>query len=148
MRSLIRTLAKRHTVLLSTHILSEVQAVCRRVLILNRARLVADAEVDALTALVEDKTRYRVSVVGAQKDVEQVLHSAQGVSAVTATGERDGEALVYMLEGAANTDCRKSIFYACAKAGFAMVGLTSVGADLESVFMQLTADQAQKGEKR
>ena len=151
-RSLIRTLAKRHTVLLSTHILSEVQAVCRRVLILNRAKLVADAEVDALTALVEDKTRYRVSVIGAQKDVEKALYSAQGVSSVTATAERDGEALVYMLEGSQGTDCRKSVFYACAKAGFPMVGLASVGADLESVFMALTADQTKdetkKGERR
>lgn len=148
-RSLIRTLATRHTVLLSTHILSEVQAVCKRVLILNRARLVADAEVDRLTALVEDKTKYRVSVIGAQRDVEKILHSAQGVTSVTYTAERDGEALVYLVEGAEKSDCRKGIFYACAKAGAPLVGLSCVGADLESVFMQLTAEgkanEKQKG---
>ena len=151
-RSLIRTLAKRHTVLLSTHILSEVQAVCRRVLILNRSKLIADAEVDALTALVEDKTRYRAAIIGAQKEVEQALYSAQGVSSVTATGDRDGEATVYMIESTSNTDCRKSIFYACAKAGYPMIGLSAVGADLETVFMQLTAEktknETKKGEKR
>lgn len=148
-RSLIRTLAQRHTVVLSTHILSEVQAVCSRVIIMDRGRVVADEAIDSLSRLVEDSVAYRATVVGTPKDVERMLAAVDGIRTVTPTGERDADGWVYLLEGKSGADFRKSLFYAAAKEGKPLLSLAPVGGDLESVFLRLTEEKLsqRKGEK-
>ncbi|MBP5209467.1 MAG: ABC transporter ATP-binding protein [Clostridia bacterium] len=136
-RQLIRTLARRHTVLLSTHILGEVTAVCGRVLIINRGKVIADRPTDALDRLVEDSLRYRYAVVGPEKDVTALLSAVPEVARVTPTGESDGEASVYVVSGRGGVDCRKAVYYACAKAGRPILSAAPLGGDLESVFVQL-----------
>ena len=146
-RNLIRTLAKRHTVLLSTHILAEVKAVCQRVLIIHQGKLIADEETDRLSRMVEDSTHYRYSIIGPQKEVVRLLSSVPGVSDVTVTGERDGEAGVYLVSGASGADCRKAIYYACQKDARPILSAGAVGADLETVFIELV-DRAESKTKK
>lgn len=146
-RNLIRTLAKRHTVLLSTHILAEVKAVCQRVLIIHQGKLIADEETDRLSRMVEDSTHYRYSIIGPQKEVVRLLSSVPGVSDVTVTGERDGEAGVYLVSGASGADCRKAIYYACQKEARPILSAGAVGADLETVFIELV-DRAESKTKK
>ena len=136
-RALIRTLSRRHTVLLSTHILAEVQAVCNRVLIINRGKLIADEQTDTLTRMIEDGICYRYGIVGPQKDVLPLLRRVPGVKEAAFTGEYDGEAGIFRLTFAPGADCRKAVYYACAKAGFPILSAVSGGGDLESVFIRL-----------
>jgi len=136
-RNLIRTLGKRHTVILSTHILAEVQAVCERVIIINKGKIIADERTDELTKTIEDGYRYEVKIIAPSAQVLPALKKISGVRSVDATGARDGEAAVYEVETLGTSDVRRSIFNVCAQNGWPMIGLTPVGTDLESIFIRL-----------
>ena len=136
-RNLLRTLAKKHTVILSTHILAEVQAVCERIIIINKGKIIADERTEALTRTIEDGYHYQFKIVGPTKEVRTSIERINGVKSVTETGERDSEAYVYLVESERGIDVRKAIFTLCAKMNWAILGLMPVGTDLESIFIRL-----------
>lgn len=136
-RNLIRTLAKKHTVILSTHILAEVQAVCERVIIINKGKIIANERTEELTKTIEDGFHYRVKICGPQKEVESALEKVRGVKLVTATGERDADSYAYLIESEKGIDARKPIFSLCAQKNWAIIGMMPVGTDLESIFIRL-----------
>ena len=136
-RNLIRTLAKKHTVILSTHILAEVQAVCERVIIINKGKIIADAKTEDLTKTIEDGYRYRVNICGPQKEVESALEKVRGIKSVTATSERDADSYAYLIESDRGIDARKSIFSLCAQKNWPIICMMPVGTDLESIFIRL-----------
>ena len=68
-RNLIRNLGQNHTVILSTHILSEVQAVCDRIVIINEGKIIADEKTENITRVVEENRKYNVKVCGPQREV-------------------------------------------------------------------------------
>ena len=136
-RNLIRTLAKKHTVILSTHILAEVQAVCERVIIINKGKIIADAKTEDLTKTIEDGYHYRVKICGPQKEIEMALEKIRGVKSVTSTGERDADSYAYLVESEKGIDARKSIFALCAQKNWPIIGMMPVGTDLESIFIRL-----------
>jgi ABC-2 type transport system ATP-binding protein len=136
-RNLLRALAKKHTVILSTHILAEVQAVCERVIIINKGKIIADERTEALTKTIEDGFHYRVKICGPQKEVETALNTLRGVKSVTPTGERDADSYAYLIESDRGVDARKPIFTLCAQKGWPMIGMMPVGTDLESIFIRL-----------
>ena len=136
-RNLIRTLGKRHTVILSTHILAEVQAVCERVIIINKGEIIADAKTDEITKTIEDGYRYEVKICGPQRDVLPAVKKISGVVSVEATGARDMDSMTYVIDTAPGADVRKPLFALCATNNWPMIGLYPVGTDLESVFIKL-----------
>ncbi len=136
-RNLIRTLAKKHTVILSTHILAEVQAVCERVIIINKGKIIANEKTDELTKTIEDGYHYRIKICGPQKEVKGSLEAIRGVKRVSETGERDMDSYAYLVESDRGIDVRKSVFSLCAQKGWAIIGMTPVGTDLESIFIRL-----------
>ena len=136
-RNLIRTLGKKHTVILSTHILGEVQAVCERVIIINKGKIIADEKTEDLTRTIEDGYRYEIKICGPQKDVLSSMQKINGVKAAVATGERDADSYAYVVESERGVDVRKPIFSVCAQKGWAILGLAPVGTDLESIFIRL-----------
>ncbi len=152
-RNLIRTLGRRHTVILSTHILAEVQSVCERVIIINRGRIIADERTEDISRTIESGYMMQLKVVGPREQVESALSKLHGVKKASATGERDGDATVYKLESEPKLDVRKSVFNLCAQNGWPIVGMMPIGTDLESVFIRLVdvADgvhTSKKGTKR
>ena len=136
-RNLIRTLGKRPTVILSTHILAEVQAVCERIIIINKGKIIADERTDNLTKTIEDGYRYQVKICGPQKDVKVALEKVQGVKAVEATNERDGDSFAFRIESERGIDVRKSVFNLCARMSWPIIGMMPIGTDLESIFIRL-----------
>ena len=136
-RNLIRTLGKRHTVILSTHILAEVQAVCERVIIINKGKIIADERTDNIVKTIEGGYSLSVKIAGPEREVEQALTRVSGVRKVRATGERDSDAYTFILESDKGTDVRRSLFALCASKNWAIYGLNPVGTDLESVFIKL-----------
>ena len=148
-RNLIRTLGKNHTVILSTHILSEVQSVCNRILVINNGKIVADEKTENLNRAISENSRYKVKISGPQKDVAQAIRNVPGVVTVDSLNERDADAFVYIIESAPNTDIRKRLFRVLAEKSWPMLGLEAVGQDLEDIFIKLTADKTpgkKKGE--
>ena len=136
-RNLIRTLGKRHTVILSTHILAEVQAVCERIIIINKGKIIADERTENLTKTIEDGYRYQVKICGPQKEVKTALEKISGVKMIEATNERDGDAFAFRIESERGIDVRKSVFNLCAKMSWPIIGMMPIGTDLESIFIRL-----------
>ena len=136
-RSLIRTLGRDHTVFLSTHILSEVQSVCDRIIIINHGKIIADKpREDFATAISESRT-YLVKICGPQREVSLLLRSRAGVSRVERFPERDGDAYGYLGESEPGVDIRKGLFFALAQNNWPLVGIEPVGEDLEDIFIRL-----------
>ncbi len=136
-RNLIRNLGKSHTVILSTHILSEVQSVCDRILIINEGKLIADEETHNLVRVVEENRRYKAQICGPRREVESSLRTVDGVVRADATGEKDGDAFTFILEAAKGVDLRKPLFYMLAKNNWPLVGMEPLGMDLEDVFVKI-----------
>ena len=136
-RNLIRTLGKRHTVILSTHILAEVQSVCERVLIINKGKLIADERTEDIVKTIEDGYGLSVKIAGPEREVEQALARISGVKKVKSTGERDSDAYTFVIESDKGVDVRRSLFALCSTKNWAIYGLQPVGTDLESVFIRL-----------
>lgn len=150
-RSLIRALGANHTVLLSTHILSEVQAVCDRIVIINKGKIIADEERDSIAAAAADSRAFTAKICGPSREVISMLRSRPGIKRVERQNERDGDAYSYIIESESGIDIRKSLFFALAQNNWPLVGLEPVGEDLEAVFIKLV-DRAENkksgGEKK
>ena len=136
-RSLIRNLGRTHTVILSTHIMQEVQAVCDRIIVINDGKIIADEKTASFNNAVNQNTRYRVKIAGPQRDVLKLLRSMVGIVSCEVYGEREGDAFSYDIESAQNIDIRKNLFRALADKGWPMLGMESIGMELEDIFLRL-----------
>ena len=134
-RNLIRTLGKNHTVILSTHILGEVQAVCDRIIIINKGNIVADEKTENITRVVENNRRFNAKICGPQKEILSVLKAMPGIVYAEALAEKDGDAYTYMIESEFGTDIRKKLFYTLSNKGWALIGLEALGLSLEDIFI-------------
>ncbi len=141
-RSLIRTLGKDHTVILSTHILQEVQAVCDRIIIINKGKLVADEQTENITRAVQNNRRFNVKICGPTREVLAVLKGISGVIYAEQLAERDGDAYTYMVESEVGVDIRKSLFFTMAAKGHAIIGLEALGMSLEDIFITIVDNTA------
>ena len=137
-RNLLRALAKKHTVILSTHILAEVQAVCERVIIINKGKIIADELTENLTRAIEDNYRYQAKICGPQKEVKLAIEKLSSVKSVEMTGEREADAYTFRIECEnATVEMRKALFNTCAENGWPIIALSPTGTDLESIFIRL-----------
>ena len=142
-RALIRDLARAHTVILSSHILAEVQAVCDRILIIHHGRMVASGTPEELE---RDLAGDRFLQVTLQTGAERGLALLRGIPgagpAELLPGAAEGES-TFRLESAGG-DLREAVFRACVREDVPLLGLHAGGMTLEDVFLQLTADDAQE----
>ena len=134
-RNLIRTLGRDHTVILSTHILQEVQAVCDRIIIINKGRVVADELTENINRIAANCNRYQAKICGPQREVLSMLRDRTDIAYAEALAARDGEAYVYHIESAKGVDIRKSLFYALASKSWPLIGLETLGMNLEDIFI-------------
>ena len=135
-RELIGSLGKTHTVILSTHILPEVNAVCDRVIIINKGQIVANAKTNELEA-VTGVRKMKVKVCGPRNEVLSSLRAINGVTATDILPERDGDSTSFLVEADTNADIRKPIFNTIANHGWQMIGLEAFSASLEDVFIAI-----------
>lgn len=136
-RNLIRNLGKTHTVILSTHILSEVQSVCDRIIIINEGKIIADEKTESITQAVEDNRRYSVKICGPVREVQNVLSHLPGVISSEQTGERELDSYTYVIESEKGVDIRKPLFYAMSEHNWPVIGLEAIGMNLEEVFIKI-----------
>ena len=136
-RNLLRSLAKKHTVILSTHILAEVQAVCERVVIINKGKIIANEKTTELTRTIEDGYQYQFKICGPEKEIANAIAKINGVKNAIATGEREADSYSFVVESERGIDVRKPVFNLCARMGWAILGLSPVGTDLETIFIRL-----------
>jgi len=150
-RNLLRNLGRDHTVILSTHILQEVQAVCDRIIIINKGRIVADEQTEDITRAVESNRRFQIKVCGPQKEVLSMLRSKAGVLRADSVGTRDGDAYTFNIECEKGVDIRKSLFYSLAEKNWPLVGMEALGMSLEDIFVAIVdqvSDRSARQEKK
>ena len=144
-RTLIRDLAREHTVILSSHILSEIQAVCDHVLIIHHGKKVAEGAIRDLERSLAGPVCLDVVVKGDAQAARSALAGLPGVSGVTPIPTPgDGEAGL-RLEQKEGADLRQAVFQACVQAGLPLLELRPDAVTLEDVFLKLTADDAPEG---
>lgn len=139
-RELIRSLGKKHTVILSSHILSEISAVCDDVLILSHGRLVACDTTENLGKLMEDRNTLHLTVKGEEEDIRRVLSSVDGVERVDIVESQEKGCLDVVVQSDSKVDVREVIFYGLAAVQCPIYAMDQVKKSLEDVFIELTAD--------
>ncbi|MBE6672247.1 MAG: ATP-binding cassette domain-containing protein [Ruminococcaceae bacterium] len=147
-RSLIRELGRHHTVILSTHILPEVQAVCDRIVIINRGRIVANEKTTEISRAVQGAGKMSVKICGPEKDVYSALRAIPGVQSVTVLGAQDADSITYYVESERGLDIRKVLFRTVAQKGWTMIGMEAMGVNLEDIFLSVVEDPADATAKK
>ncbi|MCL2488724.1 MAG: ABC transporter ATP-binding protein [Oscillospiraceae bacterium] len=148
-RTLIKRLGKKHTVILSSHILPEVEAVCDRLVVIHRGRIAADAPAAELTRLHSTDRRLLVRVAGPDTEVNKLLRGIGGVVGVAALGAKEPGVYEYAVEQRERTDIRRDVFSRLAEKKWPLLGLRSMEMSLEEVFIKLTNEQvADTGRKK
>jgi ABC-2 type transport system ATP-binding protein len=136
-RQLIRQLGGEHTIILSTHILSEVEQICSRVLIINRGKIVAEDTPARLIARLEGGERVRLQTVQAPIDAADTLQSLPEVSKISVVTSN-----IFDIECARESDCRPALAQLVVEQGWGLVELRAIDASLEDIFLELTAEQS------
>lgn len=144
-RNLIRSLGKKHTVILSTHILPEVQAICDRVIIINGGKIIANEKTADLNRVVGQSAKIRIKVAGPNREVLNMLRDLHGILRAESDGVREGDTYSYLLETNPAIDVRKIIFNALAKHSWPMMGMENVEAELEDIFVKLIQNTEGEG---
>ncbi len=135
-RELIRELGQKRTLLISTHILPEVEQLCDRVVIIDRGRLVAEGTPQELREQSQGNTRLRVTVKAAPPDAAATFGQIPGVESVAAQAGSDDQQL--LIDCGQCSDLREAVFRAAVERGWVLLELTEEKASLEDVFVRLT----------
>lgn len=136
-RSLIHDLGKTHTVILSSHILSEVQTVCDRVLIIAHGKLVAQGTPEELAGKLAAKGTISATAQGERDAVLAAAATVPGLTDLRVTAEKGGE-VSFTAVSESGADLRGALSLALAKAGCPVLNLSAESMSLEDVFLQLT----------
>jgi len=135
-RNMIREIGRERTVLLSTHILSEAQQICNRVLIINKGRIVAEDSPAQLQSRLTGAQRISIQVGGRADGLEATLSQVPGVNLVS--GGAGGN---FELEIVPGEDIRPQVARAIVSSGYDLLEMRPVGLSLEDIFLQLTRDE-------
>ena len=136
-RNLIHKLGQTRTVILSSHVLSEIQSICERVIIVNEGHLVADALTEDLARSAAANSRYAVRIAAPQDQVVPVLSAIPGMLKVELQGSMEPGTVDVMIEADKDVDIRRALFEECAKRGWYILVITPVGVSLEDIFLKL-----------
>ncbi len=140
-RNLVRELGREHTIIISSHILPEVQAVCSRVLIINRGKIVASDTPENLSRGLTGDNRLTLRVAGAEAAALAVARGVPNVTAVHSTGSREPGTVDIVVEANRDQDVRREVFQAFAKGNLPLLLMKSMDLSLEEIFLNLTTEE-------
>jgi ABC-2 type transport system ATP-binding protein len=143
-RSLIKNLAGQHTIILSTHILPEVEMTCDRVVIINKGRIAAVDTTQNLTTQLKGGERVRIQVKGAAEGLRDSVSSIKGVKSVEVLSSAD-DLVTAEIESESGADLRAQIASRVVTKGFDLLEMRAINLSLEDIFMQLTTEEQPEG---
>lgn len=143
-RGLIKKLGEKHTVILSSHILSEVQAVCDEIMIISKGRLVASDTPEGLTGLMNGKASLEAHILGGKEEVETVIRGLSGITNYSIESSHEADCVKAVLETDAKEDIRVPLFYALADKKLPVLALSRLEKSLEDIFLELTGEVTEK----
>ena len=139
-RDLIKSLKKKHTVILSSHILSEVSAICDYVLIISHGKLVASDTPDNLGKLAAGSNNLNLLVKGEKSRIRQLLEEISGVKEISIDKKSDQEGWNVTVSTEENKDIREEVFFKMAENRYPILEMQSQKISLEEIFLELTED--------
>ena len=145
-RTLIKNLGRNHTVILSSHILPEVQAVCERIIVINNGKLVADGATDTLAHDLSQDHRLIMRAEGPEREILHAIEAMEQVVDVYSLGEKEHGAYDFSVESAPDVDIRRDLFALMARSGWPILALKNTDLTLEDLFLQLTSTDAPSNE--
>lgn len=140
-RDLMKELAKEHTVILSSHILSEIAAVCDTVMIINKGKLVVSDTVENLPKHLNAKNSCHLVIKAKKEQVEQLFASWEELEELSLEEEKE-QFVKAVLTTAAGCDIREKVFFACAKENLPIYEMTNASRNLEDIFLELTQEDS------
>lgn len=147
-RTLIKKLGKKHTVILSSHILSEIQAVCDHVIIINKGRLAADDTTENLTANITANHTYVARIDGNHDEIIKVIKGMNGVISVLGDMEREPGIFDYEINVREGVDIRRELFKRIVDRSWVLLELKANEMSLEDIFLKITmGDNVNIGKK-
>lgn len=138
MRDLIRELSKKHTILLSSHIMQEVSAVCNQIMIINNGRLVVADRPEEIPKHIEQKNEITMMIKGNKELIKSILEPVEYVERISVSDTAENEIYQVELASPVEYDVRENIFYALADARCAILEMNSKVPTLEEAFIRLT----------
>ena len=143
-RSLIKELGKNHTVILSSHILSEVSQICDRVIIINKGRIVAIDTPENLEKKVSDDNTVYVTVEDTENKMNSIKEKIPEIKEIRFIEKNEDKTKKYMIVGNKNVDLRKKIFSEFAKENITIFEMKKIEATLEEAFMKIISEGGDK----
>ncbi len=143
-RNLIARLGKNHTVILSSHILSEIQEVCERIIIINRGHIIADDTPDNLSKKLSKDHSLLVRVMGSEAEIYKIINTVNGIKSVNCLGSKEAETVDFVIEPKPGVDIRAALSSRLAERKKAILSFRSNEMTLEQIFLRLT-DAADNG---
>ena len=140
-RNLIKSLRKEHTIVLSSHILTEVNAVCERVLIINKGRIVASDTVENLSIGLVGGNRLSLRVAGTEAKIKKALSGISGMLSVDTKNSVEPETVDVLIEAEPNLDVRRDVFFALSDTKMPILTMRPMDMTLEDIFLQLTVNE-------
>jgi len=145
-RNLIKNLGKKHTVILSSHVLSEISAICDRIIVISKGQLVADAKTSELSSVITGEQKLELEIEGDQTTILDALKVINGVTKVRKLRDITVGVGKYVVEYKKDADIRKDVFRAIANTSCFILDMQNGNETLEDSFLKLTAvDQREKG---
>ena len=143
-RSLIKNLGKKHTVILSSHILSEVSQICDRVIIINNGKIVAVDTPENLEKKVSDSNKVYVTVEDKEGKIENIKEKIKGIKEIKLIKENEDKTKQYEITGESDINLNKTIFNEFAKEEITIVEMKKSEATLEDAFMKIIKEGGEK----
>lgn len=141
MRTLIKSLAKDHTVILSSHILSEVSAVCDHIMIISNGMLMASGSPQELQEMMRGRTELEIVAIGTKGHAEDVLKKIDGIASYEVEPGEDTDSVRILVQADGEKDMRKALSLALAEAGLAILSMNRIEKSLEDIFLELTKNE-------
>lgn len=147
-RELIKNLGQKHTIILSSHILSEVSAVCDHVFIISKGKLVASDTTENLTNMVSGGQELELTVKGEKSSVEGLFAGVNEIETAEVTLGAEAGTVTVKVHAAGTADIREKVFYLCAEAKTPILEMQSGGKTLEDIFLELTSQNEKTAMER
>lgn len=147
-RTLIKRLGKNHTVILSSHILPEIQAVCDRIVVINKGRIVADDNADTLAKNLSNDHKLILHAEGSPDEIKKLLDSIPAMQRVFVARQVEEKVNEYHLEAKEGADIRRDVFKKLASRNYPILMMRSNELTLEEVFLKLTTGDVYGGAEK
>ncbi|MDO4321685.1 MAG: ABC transporter ATP-binding protein [Lachnospiraceae bacterium] len=146
-RELIKKLSEKHTVILSSHILSEISAICDHIMIISHGKLVASDTPERLTSLMKGSASLELTVRCEKHGLHQLLKDTSGITSFEILDSPEQGAHDVLIKTEGTTDLREKLFYELASRKMALLRMQQSHVSLEDVFLELTENEETEGEE-